>query len=389
MNPADELMWLNFETRMRGVIRTLLEPVVEISQKDREGMLILEENFNGHDDRLAKVEEAIFNVAVNGEETLFEKMAKKIKQHEVFMKTEIKAITDRQDEKYRDIDAILFEQNQKVKSCMNMKDELLNLENEQRKLTSFVNKYNQGTIDENKVIRDMMAESTDMLQKQLNKHLDRLDDHMPRIGKLEAAAKAQTHRMDTISTSIEKHSKLISQLQETKVNIKDDKKNRRTLEKHLKAIDESHGTLLDQQISIESFVEKYLPLKIQHQMSETIVDCLEKKAKARFIELNTIMCEALRDDIIKDSGHPKLKAKCLDIITRLRVEANVLNAPKTAKAPKVLDIPPKLVNASKYDDDNKEVLGLDENGQIKLSHGPEEIKEMMDKGMVKTYGKRE
>ena len=30
-NPADELMWLNFETKMRGVVRELLEPVVKIS----------------------------------------------------------------------------------------------------------------------------------------------------------------------------------------------------------------------------------------------------------------------------------------------------------------------------------------------------------------------
>ena len=88
-------MWLNFETRMRGVVRGLLEPVVEISTKDREGMLILEENFNGHDDRLAKLEEAIFNVAINGEETLFEKMAKKIKQHEVFVRTEIEGIKNK------------------------------------------------------------------------------------------------------------------------------------------------------------------------------------------------------------------------------------------------------------------------------------------------------
>ena len=85
-------MWLNFETRMRGLVRENLEPMVEISQKDREGMLVLEQNFNGHDDRLAKIEEAIFNVTVHGDETLFEKMAKKIKQHEIYMKTEIKRI---------------------------------------------------------------------------------------------------------------------------------------------------------------------------------------------------------------------------------------------------------------------------------------------------------
>ena len=92
---ADELMWLNFETKVRNIMRGMLEPVVDISTKDREGMLILEENFNGLDDRLARLEEAIFNVAVNGEETLFEKMAKKIKAHVSWTKTEIKAIQDK------------------------------------------------------------------------------------------------------------------------------------------------------------------------------------------------------------------------------------------------------------------------------------------------------
>ena len=89
---ADELMWLNFETKVRNIMRGMLEPVVDISTKDREGMLILEENFNGLDNRLARLEEAIFNVAVNGEETLFEKMAKKIKAHVGWTRTEIKAI---------------------------------------------------------------------------------------------------------------------------------------------------------------------------------------------------------------------------------------------------------------------------------------------------------
>ena len=71
----------------------------------------MEGNFNGHDDRLAKLEEAIFNVALNGEETLFEKMAKKIKQHEIYMKTEIENVKNRQEDKYREIDQILFETN--------------------------------------------------------------------------------------------------------------------------------------------------------------------------------------------------------------------------------------------------------------------------------------
>ena len=60
---------------MRSIVNDMLTPVISISLKDREGMMILEQNWNGHDNRLAKIEEAIFNVAVGGEETLFDKMA--------------------------------------------------------------------------------------------------------------------------------------------------------------------------------------------------------------------------------------------------------------------------------------------------------------------------
>lgn len=111
MSGADELMWLNFETRMRGVVRSLIEPCVEMSSKDREGMIIMEDNWNGHDDRLAKLEEAIFNVALNDEETLFEKMAKKIKTNEIYMKTEMERIQNRQEERYKGFDDVLFEMN--------------------------------------------------------------------------------------------------------------------------------------------------------------------------------------------------------------------------------------------------------------------------------------
>jgi hypothetical protein len=31
-SPADELMWLNFEIRMRNVVKDLLQPVVEVSE---------------------------------------------------------------------------------------------------------------------------------------------------------------------------------------------------------------------------------------------------------------------------------------------------------------------------------------------------------------------
>ena len=36
-----------------------------------------------------------------------------------------------------------------------------------------------------------------------------------------------------------------------------------------------------------------------------------------------------------------------------------------------------------YGDNEKEPLGLDENGQIKISHDAEDIKKMVEMGMIK------
>ena len=46
------------------------------------------------------------------------------------------------------------------------------------------------------------------------------------------------------------------------------------------------------------------------------------------------MCDVLREKVIVDAGHPKLKKKCLDLINKLRMEANLLNEGKTGKAKK-------------------------------------------------------
>ena len=68
--------------------------------------------------------------------------------------------------------------------------------------------------------------------------------------------------MDNISLSLTNHTRLISEVQEKKVDKKDDKANRRQVEKRMKVIDEAHGVLTNQQLALESYVEKYMPLKL-------------------------------------------------------------------------------------------------------------------------------
>ena len=63
---------------------------------------------------------------------MFEKMAKKIKKNEIYMKKKIKEIKDEQDRKHTEIDGNLFRMNQDIHKCLVLKDQLSNLESEQR-----------------------------------------------------------------------------------------------------------------------------------------------------------------------------------------------------------------------------------------------------------------
>ena len=55
-------------------------------------------------------------------------MAKKIKTHEIYMKDQIKMVEVRQEEKYKEFEDRLFEYDNKITRCLQVKDELLNLE---------------------------------------------------------------------------------------------------------------------------------------------------------------------------------------------------------------------------------------------------------------------
>ena len=79
------------------------------------------------------------------------------------MKIELENVKNWREDKYRELDAVVFESNQKIKSCLSVREELLRLENEQKRLQDFLNKYNAETIDDNQKLRELLAETTQSL----------------------------------------------------------------------------------------------------------------------------------------------------------------------------------------------------------------------------------
>ena len=112
-------------------------------------------------------------------------MAKKIKAHVSWTKSEIKAMQDKQEQKFEQVDFTLFQAELKVKECLNARDGIIKLEEEQTKIKEFVEEYNNNTLEMNAEMRKSIADMTQSLQKQINTQYTKIDNILPRTHKLE------------------------------------------------------------------------------------------------------------------------------------------------------------------------------------------------------------
>ena len=89
------------------------------------------------------------------------------------------------------------------------------------------------------------------------------------------------------------------------------------LEGKVKKLEKEEDWIGNNLKAVENWVEKYEPLRVQHQISETLNQCLDRKAKAKLVEYDKKVCMDLRDTIFHDAGSPSIQTKLQDIFTEL------------------------------------------------------------------------
>ena len=57
---SEEIQWMDFETRMRKVIKELLSPVLDRAQEDRELLLKINQRRKTQEDKVAILENSVF-----------------------------------------------------------------------------------------------------------------------------------------------------------------------------------------------------------------------------------------------------------------------------------------------------------------------------------------
>ena len=103
--------WLDFEVRMRDVIKELLQPAVEVAEQDREYSILLDKDQQNLRTRVKRLELAILNLDETGEKTYFDKMDDKLSELKIFVEQNIQKIHDRLNAKFIELEDFAFQQN--------------------------------------------------------------------------------------------------------------------------------------------------------------------------------------------------------------------------------------------------------------------------------------
>ena len=69
--------------------------------------------------------------------------------------------------------------------------------------------------------------------------------------------------------------------------------------------------------TMQNWIEKYEPLKVQHQIADTLASCLNRKAKQKLGEYDIHVCETLREQILSDFGNPVIQDRVFALIEKL------------------------------------------------------------------------
>lgn len=76
--------------------------------------------------------------------------------------------------------------------------------------------------------------------------------------------------------------------------------------------------------SLQNWMDVYMPMRLQHQITETMKECLPRKGKYLLGVVDQQMQTQLRERMFADVNYPDLKKRCLDVITQLKLDADIL-----------------------------------------------------------------
>lgn len=185
------------------------------------------------------------------------------------------------------------------------------------------NRLNSQTVNELNNLRNEMTKENTAVNQTLGKYRSRLDDYGLRIKALEDDISNLHKHVDEKTERLLRLDKEIMKMHDSKLSTDVAQGIFMKTAKKLRKVKQRNEEISNQQVSLENWIEKYLPLKLQHQITETVEPCVPHEMRERFIEISRGIAANLRKEIVQDTGNSYLKKKTLDLITVLRLERTV------------------------------------------------------------------
>ena len=108
------------------------------------------------------------------------------------------------------------------------------------------------------------------------------------------------HKVDqTIKNSVE--------INASKWNVKDQEKFMAQVSDHFKTLEDDIDKNADHTDSLQNWIDIYMPMRLQHQITETIKDCLPRKGRYLLGVVDQQMQNQLRERMFADVNYPGLK----------------------------------------------------------------------------------
>ena len=114
-------------------------------------------------------------------------------------------------------------------------------------------------------------------------------------------------------------------------------------------------------MSLENWVEKYIPLQVQARIVNTVEKLLPRDKRLKLYEINMELTEGLRETIFLDTGLSRLRHRVLNVITALRDEAQIILEQKQKRRQELgLSESEESEELEPHQDDKKQVRFTDD-----------------------------
>lgn len=105
--------------------------------------------------------------------------------------------------------------------------------------------------------------------------------------------------------------KVMEQIQTTNIYLQKNKTDNQTyidfssnIMNRLEHVEGGIDKAIDKASSLENWIDIYMPLRLQHQITETIRECLNKKGQYLLGIVDNLICKQLREKVFNDIGNP-------------------------------------------------------------------------------------